>query len=47
MYRFHYLEKHSRAIMSILKKAFEIALNMVIENVLDWENLIDLLLLFL
>ena len=42
-----YLEKSSRMVMTIIKKAFELVLTlkMVIES--DWERLIDLLLLFL
>ena len=43
-----YLEKSSRMVMTIIKKAFELVLTlkMVIESDWDWERLIDLLLLF-
>ena len=46
-----YLEKSSRMVMAIIKKAFELVLTlkMVIESDWDWdwERLIDLLVLFL
>ena len=43
-----YLEKSSRMVMTIIKKAFELVLTlkMVIESDWDLERLIDLLLLF-